>query len=468
MHVIARPFFIALIALAVAAAVGTPGAGACSCANLDPRDQLEKGRPALVGRVVSKTGLEDSRTRYVVRVERALNVRLGREVAVVGWDDEGGCGFSWRVGQRVAAFLYRDRGAWTANLCTLARPAEIERALKPYPRPRGQGRLALLAGGSFGEARLMALDERGRVLGYGFGQGGVRAISVCPGSGAAAELVQRGRTTLVAVRSLTTLEVLRSTAVHGSISQIHCADAASATVYAVGLSYSGRPVKGRARVLRIDGAGVATVFTAPAEQIGLGPGAAYIWSDRQVEAISLADGSRRPLVQMGLPEHIAPSPDGRLVAIQGFDERLRMIDLGGGAPVTIERDLVGVLAWIGPDRLLTRTGGRTFVYDTRLQLVRRYRFYRAYLQAPFGGGVFGTAYYRLVRLDLDSGRKDTVAILPDRGIADLAGVPDAPLVDLPRRAPAGFSGTARRTRSARAGRPGARTARWSCARSPRG
>jgi hypothetical protein len=256
--------------------------------------------------------------------------------------------------------------------------------------------------------------------------------------------------------------------VHGSVSRISCADSAGTTVYAAGLAYSGRPVRGRARVLRINGTSVSSVFSGAAEQIGLGPGAAFIWTDGQVQAISLADGTPRTLLRMGLPEHIASSLDGRHVAIQGFDERLRIVDLGGGQAVTLERDLVGVLAWIGPDRLLARTGGNAYVYDTQLRLQRRYRFFRAYLQAPVGGGVFGTAYYRLVRLDLESGRKETVARLPDRGIADLAGVADGLLIDVPRRAPRAFSGTALRTRSAQAGRPGARTARLSCARSPRG
>ena len=45
-----------------------------------------------------------------------------------------------------------------------------------------------------------------------------------------------------------------------------------------------------------------------------------------------------------------------------------------------------------------------------IQLQRRYRFFRAYLQAPLNEGVFGTAYYRLVRLDLATGEKETVAI----------------------------------------------------------
>jgi hypothetical protein len=54
----------------------------------------------------------------------------------------------------------------------------------------------------------MALDLRGRILGYGFGGGEARQISVCPGSRVAAELVARGRQLGVAVRGLRLLRRL--------------------------------------------------------------------------------------------------------------------------------------------------------------------------------------------------------------------------------------------------------------------
>src|SRR5688572_22842386 len=95
-----------LLALAGTLALGMERAGACSCADLDPRDRFESGEPALIGRVVSSGPSERNHpfggpaTRYVVRVERALNARLGEEVAVLG-SDISVCGFRWRVGQRV-------------------------------------------------------------------------------------------------------------------------------------------------------------------------------------------------------------------------------------------------------------------------------------------------------------------------------------------------------------------------------
>jgi hypothetical protein len=90
------------------------------------------------------------------------------------------------------------------------------------------------------------------------------------------------------------------------------------------------------------------------------------------------------------------------------------------------------LAWLAPDRLLARIDGNAVVLDGALERQRRYGF-RAVGQALLGGALFGTDRYRLVRLDLESGRERTAARLPDRGIADLVGVPDGPEIDLPRR-----------------------------------
>lgn len=97
-----------------------------------------------------------------------------------------------------------------------------------------------------------------------------------------------------------------------------------------------------------------------------------MWSRGRLLAIALADGSERTLLRMGLPERTVPSPFGGQLAVQGLD---------------------------------------------------------------VGDAVFGTDRYGLVRLDLESGRKRIAARLPDRGIADLVGVPDGPELDVPRRAP---------------------------------
>ena len=173
----------------------------------------------------------------------------------------------------------------------------------------------------------------------------------------------------------------------------------------------------------------------PAEQFALGPDSAYAWSGERVLAISLSDGSERTLLRMGLPELIAPSPYGGLVAIRGFDDRLRLVDLASGAVTSRTLRSAWVLSWLAPDRLLARVSGTAVIYDRELRRQRRYGFYRAVGQAYVDGALYGTDRYRLVRLELESGRKRTAGQLPDRGIADLVGVPDGPEVRVPRRAP---------------------------------
>jgi hypothetical protein len=427
-----------LLSAGLAAATAGP-AGACSCADTDPRDRVEAGERALIGRVVSATpgdyGPPATRPRYVVRVERSVNVRLGPEVVVFG-DDQSSCSFRWEEGQRVGAFVRPVRGGWVTNLCSLAEPGELERALRPYPRPLGRGRVALLAGGSFGEARLMALDRRGRILGYGFGQGAVRRISVCPGGRVAAELVDRGRRrTMVAVRSLESLEVVSRTEVPHWTDELACADAAGTSVYAGGILYRGRPVRGRADVFHVTGGSRRTLLRRPAEQFALAPGTAYLWSARRVTATSLTDGGERTLLRMRLPETISPSPFGGRVAIHGYDGRLRLVDLATGAVESRRLDLTWALAWLAPNRLLARVGGTGVILDDALRRRQRYGFYRAVGQAHVGGGLFGTDRYRLIRLDVASGARRTVAQLPDRGIAALEGVQDGPELAVPRRAP---------------------------------
>jgi hypothetical protein len=439
-----RLLFVVLLAIAAPAAGAEP-ASACSCADYDPRDRLEAGEAAFVGRVVSAPPRNPTPplkiARYVVRVERALNVRLDRRIVVRSNPYSSSCGVVWAAGQRVGSFLNRTRGGWTTNLCSLVRPAELERATRPYPRPRGRGRLALLAGGSFGDARLMALDPRGRILAYGFGEGLVRRISVCPGSRVAAELVDRGRRrTFVAVRSLESMQVLSSADVPGYTDELACADPAGATVYAGGVRYGGR--HGQGEVYRLSGSARTRQLGGRAERLALGPDAAYLWSGRRMRAVGLSGGAERTLLRMPFPEHIVPSPFGGRLAIHGIDGRLRMVDLATGAVASRRLRSAWAFGWLAPDRLLARVDGRVVILDGELRRGRRYRF-PAVDEALVGDALFGTDRDRLVRLDLASGRSSTAARLPDRGIADLVGVPDGPVIDLPRRAPRVLSGPAR-------------------------
>jgi hypothetical protein len=429
-----RVWLVALLTVAALALVGAGEASACSCADIDPRDRLEQGHPAMSGRVVEATYDEPAGSAaYVVEVERALNVRLGDRVEIRAGLSEAGCGFRWREGRRVAAFIYRRGGRWTSNLCSLTTPGELERATEPYPRPLGRGRVALLAGGSFGDARLMALDERGRILGYGFGEGSVRRISVCPGGGAAAELVDRGPSrSFVVVRSLESLRVLSAAAVPRHTSDLTCADAGGATVYAGGVDYARG--NGRAEVFRIAGSIRSRVLARPADQLALGPGAAYLAVGSRVLAASLPDGGTRTLLTGQAVHQLAPSPDGGRLAVLGFDRGVWIVDTATGAASS--RSLrPWAFGWIAPDRLLVRVNRAALTFDAAMHPQRRYGGYAAVHHAAVGDALFGMDRYRLLRLDLTTGAVRTARRLPDRGIAELVAVPGGPELGVPRRAP---------------------------------
>jgi hypothetical protein len=206
-------------------------------------------------------------------------------------------------------------------------------------------------------------------------------------------------------------------------------------VYVAGIKYSGRPVRGSADVYRVDGSNRTRLARRPAEHLALGTSVAYWWSGGRLRAHGLRDGSERTVLRMGLPERIAPNPFGGPLAVQDYRGRLRLLDPATGAVTESRRSTGGELVWPAADRLFSRVGGRAVILDARLRRQRRYGFYRAFGQAHLDGLIFGTDRYRLVRLDLETGDRRTAARLPDRGIADLVGVPDGPDLDAPRRAP---------------------------------
>jgi hypothetical protein len=430
----------------LAALAGADLAAGCSCADRDERDRLQDGEMALLGRVLERDPpqLDPSRSlryRYRVRVIRSANARLRGTVELVVPDD--GCGPGlWEAGERAAAFVLRRGGAWTvASGCSIVDPDELGRAFRPYPRPLGRGRVALLAAGRFGTARVMALDLRGRILGYGFGSGEVRKLSVCPGSVLATELVARGRELGVAVRELRSLEVLRyarlpvdAREIDPGRATVSCHTEDASAVHAEVRDYLQARRFDRVRLFRVSGTAAERIATVRGYSVALAPDVAYVADSDHLSAVDLTTGASRRLTVVRAPLLLGVSPDDRVVAL--FDrDRLRLVDALGGARVSRRIRYGEELVWLAPDRFLFRAGGEARIYDTGLEVLRRYRFYQAYGQALVGRRLFGTDRFRLRALFLGSGRRRTVSVLPDRGIVDLAGVPGRPPVETARRAP---------------------------------
>jgi hypothetical protein len=432
----------------VAFAVWADLAAACSCADVDERDRLESGEKAIVGRVVAERAIDEDHGEfaYRVRVERSVGLRLSGEIDL-RLEDFGACG-SPVVGRRQGIFIRRRSGGWSSDGCSIVNGSALERALRPYRRPTGPGRVALLAAGSFGNARLMALDARGRVLGYGFGEGETRAVSVCPGALRSAELVVGRRAVSVAVRDLRTLDLVRSATLPirtrrldiGRTIPLHCADAEGTTHVAVG-DYIRRTRFDRMRIFRVDAGGARRVATLEGSNAALGTGTAYVGRfGEAILGVDLATGATRRVAAARGPDPLSLSPDGARLAFYD-SERLRVLDVATGEQRSRKIRYGGTIKWLDTERLLFRSSGAALVYDTALRRLRRYPFVRMLGQAHVAGRLYGTNRYRLRTLDLETGRKRTVASLTDRGIIDLVGVPERPLIEPGQQRPEGVTGS---------------------------
>jgi hypothetical protein len=444
--VVALRLCAAVAVVALAALVGADLAVGCTCADRDERDRLQAGEIGMLGRILDRAPRETDLVglpgyRYRVRVVRSANARLPGEIELEVPDD--GCGPGlWEDGERAAAFVRRRAGGWRVESgCGIVDPDELERAFRPYPRPLGRGRVALLAAGRFGTARVMAIDLRGRILGYGFGGGEARQLSVCPGSRLAAELVARGRELGVAIRELQSLGELRyarlpvdGRAIEPGRATVRCNSEDAASVHAEVRDYLQHRRFDRVRLFRISGTAADRIATVRGYSVALATGVAYVADSNHLSAVNLTTGASRRLTTVRAPQLLGVSPDHDVVAL--FDrDGLRLVNALNGAQMSRKIRYGEELVWLGPDRFLFRAGGEGRIYDTRLELLRRYRFYRAHGQALVGQRLFGTDRFRLRELLLESGRRQTVGMLPDRGILNLVGVPGRPPVETERRVP---------------------------------
>jgi hypothetical protein len=136
------------------------------------------------------------------------------------------------------------------------------------------------------------------------------------------------------------------------------------------------------------------------------------------------------------PDLLSAIPDGARISL--YDSgRLQVVEVASGQVRSRKVRYGGTIEWLDAQRLLFRTGGTALVYDTELRRMRRYPFVRMYGQAHVADRLYGTVRYRLRSLDLATGRKRSVAELTDRGIVDLIGVPERPLIEPGRHRPGG-------------------------------
>ena len=430
-----------LAALAVpfvlATAVGVDRAGACSCVAVDPRDELAAGRTAVIGEVTAgrqvETPQEGPVQEYTLKVERGFNASLAPVISIRTGSTQSSCAFTLEIGDRVAAFLSRRDGVWNTSLCASTDPAELVAATLPYPRALGRGRVALLSGGSFASARLMALDRRGRVLAYGFGRGDVERISVCPGSRYAVELVRQGARARAAVRDLRSMRVVRSLALPAATVELSCGERRGRAIYAAALDYSAAYQRGRLRVLRAAPARPTTIATLGGDAIAFGTTTAYVGGERRCRrstsppaACARSPGWSTPTSSRSARTARASRSTASAAAC-GSSTR----PAGGfsdGSAGAGRRGWGGHDCWCGAPAARVSTTGTCAPCAASTAS-------RAVGEARAGRRVFGVSGRRLVAVGLKSGRRRQVALLPDPDTSALVAVPGSPELRAPRRAP---------------------------------
>jgi hypothetical protein len=449
-----------LVAWALMAVGGGTAVAAdeCPCARPNPRAALAHGERAFVGTVVAKVAHWNAnavpRFTYTIRIERGLNTKATGDVSVSAEVGTPPCEVDWNVGERVGSLLgpVPDGGdkwkfGWEVYGCQVVAPDRLLAAARPLRRPPGRGKPAFLAYGRFGDARLMALGPRGRVLGYGPGPGSVLDVAVCPGAERAVELVWRGTHGIepfVVVRDLRTLEVVRSAKLWIlAASRVHCADRAAKEIY-TGFVNSvmciDTPCKGRPHVVlnavRGDLVGRSHLFDGGS--FAFSGGHAYIGSPNRIAQVRLRTFKARGLIDADMPRGLSPSPDGGRLA---FDTSRgpRVIDTVTRRRSSAPARYGAPFTWLGNRRLLISAdsdiaGATAGVFDDRLRLRQRLP-YRDATGLPLSGALFDVFGGRLVAFDIASGASRTVSVLPDPETRGLVQIDSAVPLRAKRRAP---------------------------------
>ena len=410
-----------LAAVAVVAATATP-AHACSCAVPDARSLLAQTDGAFVGRLIERRDLGDGRAVFTFRVERRVKGAMGTTVDVESASNGAACGLETTIGARIGLFLERRAGRWTSSLCWQVSPDDLLAAAQPLPPPNGRGPAALLVGGRFGPARLLALDDRGRTLAYGRGAGSVLQLSACPGARRMAEVVQQDSGLRVVVRELPGLRLVRQRPVTPpfgtTVVALRCETADGERLLLFHASTS-RPAG--ARLERLSGARSTTMWRGAAIGAALTDEHAYVASGQQGTRLLALDLRTRVVRVLGRippsPTGLVPGPEGQLAGQTYSDVRrplLFRVRLDPFAVVTTRLVGPGDLAFVDRRRLvfLPSGGGRARVYTPALDVASSFAW-TAYRSTAVGGTAWGVGFNgRLHRAGLPSGPERVTRRLP--------------------------------------------------------
>jgi hypothetical protein len=339
---------------------------------------------------------------FTFRVDEAVKGALGNTVDVWSSSSGASCGLEIGIGQRIGLFLRRQGERWTSLLCLQVSPAALRDAARPLPRPDGRGPVRFLVGGGFGGARLIALDGRGRTLGYGSGSGPTTRLSVCPRGRRAVEIA--GEPGRVAIRSLRTMTVIREVSLQlgSNPVNVYCRDAAARDVYVFGR----RGPAAEGVILRISAGEAREIYAGSARASVFRRGFVYLseGDGQEIVRLDLSSGVRNRIATAPLGiNNLALSPDGTQLAgvhsegSSATPARLVVLDLA--APESAIRIVAfgtpwfaGKLVWVDDSRLAVFPyRGAALVFDIRLRRIARLGAWQATDSIVISGVAYGMA-----------------------------------------------------------------------------
>ncbi|MGH3065376.1 MAG: hypothetical protein ACRDOF_03655 [Gaiellaceae bacterium] len=407
-------------------------ARACSCVPPDPWNLLKQTDGAFVGRLVSRRETDQGRAVLTFSVERVVKGEIAATVEVTTANNGGACGIETSVGRRIGLFLARENDGWVGHLCWQVSPQDLL-AAAALPAPNGKGPVALFVRGRFGPARTLALDAKGRTLGYAVGSDNVRQVTACPGGQRIAELVYRGSHHFVVTRELPTFWFVREQRLprrEYGVASLRCVDTLGERL----ALFSSNP-DARGLLAQITPRSVTTLWRGSAFYASFWRNVAYVQAHggrgTRIVTVDLRTSKTTPLGSVratGLYE-LAPNAAGTKLVGDSYEEGCRtapcahlvVIDLRP-RPISARRiplptECCGSAHWIPGDRFayFHFSGGPILVYTSALRRDGRISGWSAGDGVAIGRTMYGvTRGGTLIRADLTSGKVRVVRRLPGR------------------------------------------------------
>lgn len=438
-----RSRYVLLFLAVIVLATGAP-ASACSCVISDNRDRLARADAAIIGTALSVTPTEDEGTvTYTFSVDEEVKGDFDDTVQISTASNGAACGLEVGIGDQTGLFLSGSQTeGWSSSLCQQISPRELREAARPLPEPDGEGPIRLIAGGSWGEMGLLALDSEGRTLMYGKRDSGSSVVDVCPGSSRFIEVPWGGRRRWV-IRETSTLDVVDVVTLpraayppRDSYPQECLAEDAS-EVLVRAIRY-GEPRSKSSLYRYSDGnfkilyEGSSTGFTLVGDRVYLTEGD----YGRNVRVLDLDTGKKTFIARVPRYAHgVAVSPNERYIATSTGAERekLVVIDTKPSPADVITRDhgtgMAGELYWVDNDTLVYLPGGydnnKAKIFNARLLGQRVLDgFWYTLTEGLFGDVAYGVGWGGLYRARLPEGPAELLREFPSPEIHTVSVVPD--------------------------------------------